>query len=95
VTAEGGRVGCLSQHSVYRLQHAQQIAINIAVPEPKNAKAGSSERIVSIFVTRAMFIQIVLTAVDLDHETVFHTHKVHNESLTRRLPSEMISALPP
>ena len=42
-----------------------------------------------------MFVKIVLSTVDLDDETVFETHKIHNESCAWRLPPKMIAALSP
>jgi len=42
-----------------------------------------------------VLIEIMLSAVDLDDETVFDADKVKDETFARRLTSEMESALAP
>jgi hypothetical protein len=77
------------------LQYACEIAIHIVIPETENAKAGAFERAVAISIARLMTVEIVLTAVDFDDETMLETDEVHDESFSRSLPAEVISASSP
>jgi hypothetical protein len=96
VAAEGGRVGrTTAQCGVYRLQHAVKIPINIVVPEAKDSKTFPSESGITICISGLMFIEIVLSNINLDDKPVLHAHKVDNKSFARRLPSEMEPSLSP
>jgi hypothetical protein len=96
VAAEGGRVGPAStQFGVYRLQHAIEILIDIIVPETKDVKAIVGETCITNAVSRLMFIEIVLPAVEFDYQFMLHTNKVHDEPVTGRLAPEVVSALSP
>ena len=95
MAAEGGRVGWLSQYSVYRFQHTGEITVDVAVPEPQSAKARPRELAVAGLIASLMRIEIVLTAVDLDDELMLQTNEVDNESLARRLSAKVIAARSP
>ena len=95
MAAAGGRVGWLAQSEIDRFQHSCEIAIDVAIPESKNAKAGVGQCAVAIIVARLMVVEIVLAAVDLDNEAMRETDKIHDEPLARRLSAEVIAARPP
>jgi hypothetical protein len=96
VAAEGGRVGCApAQLGAYRLQHAIEITIDIAVPEPKDSKASTCETGVTARIARSVFIEVVLPAIEFDDEPVLHTDEVDNETFARRLSPEMKPTLSP
>jgi hypothetical protein len=95
VAAAGGRVGWLAQSEIDRFQHPYEIAIDLAIPESKNAKAGVGQCAVTIIIARLMVVEIVLAAVDLDNEAMCETDKIHDETLARRLSAEVIAARPP
>lgn len=96
MAAEGGRVECaLAQLGVYSLQDAVEIAIDIAVPEPKDSKASTCETDVATRIARLMFIEVVPAATELDDKPKLHADKVDNESFARRLPPEMRPTLSP
>jgi hypothetical protein len=96
VAAEGGRVGCASEQlGIYRLQHAVEIAIDLVVPEPKDLKAPPCKTGVTARIARSMFIEVVLPAIEFDDEPMLHADEVDNETVARRLPPEMKTALSP
>jgi hypothetical protein len=96
VAANGGRVGWRSAEcSINCLQNTLQIPVNIAIPEPENAKARARQCRVAPGISQRMSIDIMLTTVNLNHETVPQADKIDDVSLARRLSSEMISALTP
>jgi hypothetical protein len=96
VAAEGGRVGSGPlQLGVYRLQHTAEISIDIAVPEPKDAKTFVGKAYVTNFISSLMLIEVVLAPVEFDRQSMLHADKVNDKSVARRLPSKVISAHSP
>jgi hypothetical protein len=93
VAAAGGRVGGrFRQDGVYSLQNTREIAVDIVVPEPENAKTLAGQCGIALHITRVMAIEIMLSTVDLDDEAVFQTNKVNDVADARRLPAEMKTA---
>ena len=95
MAAAGGRVGCLAQSEIDRFQHSCEIAIDVAIPESKNTKTRLPESAIPVLIAGLMGIKIVLAAVDFDDEAMLHADEIHDESLTRRLPAEMVAAPAP
>jgi hypothetical protein len=91
-----GRVGsAAAQSSLDGFQHASQVSINIAIPEAKSAKSRSEERSVAPQVAPTVRVDIKLTTVDLDNQSVLHANKIDNDVLARRLTAVMITPLTP
>jgi hypothetical protein len=95
VAAEGGRVGCLSQREIDRLQNGGETAIDLVVPKTKDAKATAGETGIALHVSRLTIIEIVLTSIEFDNQPMLQANKIDNEIVTWRLPSEVISPLSP
>lgn len=94
--AEGGRVGAaFSERSTNRFQNAFQIAIDVAVPEAKDAETGTLELFVSRLVVRAMRIDIVLSAIYFDREAVLQTNEIDDVAAAGRLTAKMESLAAP
>jgi hypothetical protein len=85
----------VAQRIVDHCQHALQIAIDFIVPETQYPKALADKVIVALRIAPGMRIEIMLTAIDLDHEAVFETDEIYNIVVARGLPAEMESLFSP
>jgi hypothetical protein len=95
VAAEGGRVGAIAQCSIDCFEHTRKIAIDFAVPESQDAETRFAEHFIAVRILPAMNIEIVLSTIDLDSETMLEANKIHDETLARRLSTEMVTAVSP
>jgi hypothetical protein len=96
VAAAGGRVGwAFRQNRSNRFQNARQIPIDIAIPKSQHAEAFRRKLVVTANIARMVLIEIVLTAINLDDEMMFHANEIDDVSLAWRLPAEVEPARPP
>ena len=85
----------LAQRLVDYRKNPLEIVINIVVPKPQHSETFYGEALIALCVTLGVSIEIMLSAVDLDDETMFQTHEVHDEIIARRLAAKMKPALAP
>ena len=96
MVAEGERVGALTlQRRVYCLQDPNQILVHIAVPKSQHTKSIADEMPIAHSIARGVIVDIVLTAIDFDHQLLLEANEVDDEAVARRLAAEMEAALAP
>ena len=85
----------VAQRIVDHRQHALQISIDFIVPETQYREASAGEVIVAFRIAPRMRSEIMLTAIDLNHEAVFETDEIYDMAVARGLPAEMESTFSP
>ena len=85
----------VAQRIVDHRQHALQIPIDFIVPETQYREAPAGEVMVALHIAPCMRIEIMLTAIDLNHEAVFETDEIYDMAVARGLPAEMESLFSP
>jgi hypothetical protein len=87
--------GSLLECFIDQRQHTFKILINLIVPKPQYLEPVPLKMSVANCVALRMSIKIVLTSIHFHNQAMTHAHKVDNETLARRLPTEMKATLPP
>jgi hypothetical protein len=59
------------------LQYPAHVAVDVAVPKSKHAKALTQETFVTAIIAGPMIIEIMLATIDLDHEPVLQARRAH------------------
>jgi hypothetical protein len=76
-------------------QDAVQIAIDFIVPESQHPEALVGKVIVALRIAASMRIEIMLTAIDLDQESMPETDEVYDIAVAWGLTAEVESAFSP
>jgi hypothetical protein len=85
----------LSQRVVDQRQDPFQIPIHFVVPETQHSEPAAGKMTVTKGIAPSMSIEIVLSTIDFDDETVLQTDEIHDMTLARRLPAEVEPLLSP
>ena len=85
---EGGRRrrpggGLILQRRVYCLEDTDQIPIDLVIPKSQHAKSVAHEMPVALAIARGVIIEIVLTAIDFDHQLMLQANKIDDEAVAR------------
>jgi hypothetical protein len=83
------------QRRVYCLQDPNQILVHIAVPKSQHTKSIADEMPIAQSIACGVIVDIVLTAIDFDHQLLLEANEVGDEAVARRLAAEMEAALAP
>jgi hypothetical protein len=93
VAGEAGRVGGIpAKLLINRLQHADQVCVDLIIPESQHLEAGLREIRIASSILPGMRIKVVLTAVQFDNEVLSQTLEINDVFIAWRLPPEMIAA---
>jgi hypothetical protein len=71
--------------------HTVRVRQHIVVPEPKHLKSSISKIRISRAVTSSAFVEIVLSAIDLDHEPCRIAGEVDDQVIDRYLAAKVKS----
>ncbi len=68
-----------------------KVLVYIVILEPKDLESIPHKMRITSAVPPCMIVEIVLTTVDFDDETLPQTNEINNISIAWRLPAEMIA----
>src|SRR5260370_8265971 len=85
----------VAQRFVDQRQHALHIPIDLIVPETQYREPFAGKVIVALRIAPGMRIEIMLTAIDLDHEAMLETDEIYDIAVARSLPPQMESVFSP
>ncbi len=88
-TALAVETGGAAQSSDDHIHHRLQLPIHLMIPEPQHAKSFAAQKRIPHIIPARRVIEIMLTAIDLDHEVITKRHEVHDDMPDRRLPPEV------
>jgi hypothetical protein len=85
----------IAQRLVDHDQNALQVSINFVVPEAQSPEPLAGKVPIALRVAPRMGIEVMLTAVNLDNQTLLETDKIDDVASARRLTAKMESAFFP
>jgi len=72
-------------------QHTLQVSIDVAVPHADHPKALTYKVAVPLYIASGMGIEIMLSAINFDNETVLEADEIYHMIIERRLAAEVES----
>ena len=83
--------GGAAQNSYDDIHHRIQFAIDFMIPEPQHSKPLAFQKRIAHSIAVRGVVDIMLPAINLDHDQVAKRHEVHDDMPDRRLPPEVKS----